>query len=68
MKTKYQEAKQQLKEVSKNLKRDYRGDKPAIRMGINNAADAICKEYHYRLSDYQKELLHNYAVTLHQKN
>ena len=66
--TKYQEAKKQLKEVAKNLKRDYGTDFPAIRMGINDSADAICKDYYYRLTDYQQDLLHNYACVLHPKH
>lgn len=63
--TKYKEAKQQLKEVSKNIKRDYGTDKPAINMGINDTADAICKNSYYQLTEYQQNLLHNYAANLH---
>ncbi len=65
MKTNYQQAKDQLKHASKVIKKDFGTDKPAIRMYINDTCDCICKDYTYRLTEYQQNLLHNYACTLH---
>jgi len=62
--TNYQQAKSQLKHASKVIKKDFGTDKPAIRMHINDTCDTICKDY-YRLTEYQQNLLHNYACTLH---
>ena len=65
MKTNYQQAKDQLKQASKVFKKDFGTDKPAIRMCINDTCDYICRYYSYRLTDYQKNLLHNYVCKLH---
>jgi len=62
--TNYQQAKSQLKHASKVIKKDFGTDKPAIRMHINDTCDTIYKDY-YRLTEYQQNLLHNYACTLH---
>lgn len=66
--SKYTEAKGQLKHASKVIKSDFKGDKPAIRMHINDTCDCIQKDYYYRLTDHQKSLLSNYACKLHPKN
>jgi predicted GNAT superfamily acetyltransferase len=62
----YQMAKQTLKNVSNQAKENYPTDKPAIRQTINNYMDYLCKNY--KLSDYQRNLLSNYACKLHPKN
>ena len=64
--TNYQIAKNTLKVVSLDAKSRYRNDKPMIRMIINDTSDEICRDL--KLSDYQRNLLSNYACTLHPKN
>ena len=58
----YQIAKQSLKEITKQ---NYTNDLPAIRMIINDEVDNLCKDY--KLTDYQRVLLCNYACKLHPK-
>jgi hypothetical protein len=62
----YQKAKRNLKEVSEMAKSQCEGDKPRIRMIINDSAYFLSTEYN--LSDYEKDLLSNYTCTLHPKN
>lgn len=59
----YQDAKNRLKETAKEVKKQFPTDKPMINMVVNNTADSICKEG--ILTEYQQNLLHNYACTLH---
>ena len=59
----YQRAKIELKNVSIAAKKRFKNDKPAINETIN--VNAYFLESKYSLSDYQIELLHNYACTLH---
>ncbi len=61
--TDYQVAKSTLKEMAAFAKGVYYNDKPAIRQHINDGADSLCKGLN--LSDYQRDLLANYACTLH---
>ena len=63
--TEYQSAKYALKLEADAAKISYPTDKPAIRMIINDACDAICKNL--RLSDYHRGLLSNYSCKLHPK-
>lgn len=62
----YQIAKTTLKSVSLDAKANNRTDKPLIRMTINDAVDSISRDL--KLSEYQRNLLSNYACTLHPKN
>ena len=62
--TNYQIAKNTLKVVSLDAKSQYRNDKPMIRMIINDTTDEI----YLKLSDYQRNLLSNYACKLHPKD
>lgn len=64
--TKYQEVKTMLRSNAEYVKVLFRGDKPMIRQCINDYADSISKDYN--LSDYQRNLLSNYACKLHPKN
>lgn len=64
--TKYQSAKIDLKQVAQDVKKEFKTDKPAQRMIINDAADALCKNLN--LSNYNRNLLNNYACKLHPKN
>jgi len=66
MKTPYQQAKSDLKEVSKVIKKEYKSDKPAQRMHINDYCDSLCKDYQF--SNYYSDLLSSYSCTLHPKN
>lgn len=59
----YQSAKERLKETAKEIKKQFPNDKPMINMVINDTTDSICKEG--GLTEYQQNLLHNYACTLH---
>jgi len=62
----YQEAKRYLKEISYLVKTSHKGDKPAIRMIINNCANWCNNDY--QLTEHQKNLLANYACKLHPKD
>ena len=62
----YQVTKTKLRSHAEYVKVLYKGDKPAIRQSINDYTDMISKEYD--LSEYQRNLLSNYACTLHPKN
>lgn len=64
--TNYQTAKSMLRAHAEYVKVQYRGDKPAIRQSINDYTDSISRDYD--LSDYQRDLLSNYACTLHPKD
>ena len=59
----YQQAKRELKDVALDAKRQFKSDKPAVRQIINDYVDSLCKSLN--LSDYQRDLLANYACTLH---
>ena len=65
-KSNYQIAKAQLKEMSDEAKQVYKNDKPAIRQSINDYADCFSRENN--LNDHQRNLLANYASTLHPKD
>lgn len=65
-KTTYQQVKVDLKEIADSAKIEYKNDLPAIRMIINDSADMLCKVYQF--SDYYRNLLSNYACTLHPKD
>ena len=62
----YQRAKKNLKEVSQMAKSQCEGDKPRIRMIINDTVHFYSSEY--SLSEHEINLLSNYACTLHPKN
>ncbi len=59
----YQQAKRDLKEVSKMAKSQYESDKPLRRMIINDNVHFFSIDYN--LSEYQLKLLSNYSCTLH---
>jgi len=63
--TDYQTAKIHLKEAARMALNYYTTDKPAIRQTINDTSDMLCK--YLQLSEYQRNLLANYACTLHHK-
>ena len=65
-KTKYQEAKNTLKNVAAYVKKQHPTDKPMIRQSINDAVDFLCKENNF--SDTQRNLLSSYSCKLHPKN
>jgi hypothetical protein len=64
--SKYQQVKIALKLGAKQYKKDFPNDKPKIRQLINDDVDHYCKDLN--LSDYQRDLLSNYACKLHPKN
>ena len=59
----YTNAKNELKEVSKHVKKHYPNDKPMIRQTINDKAYFLGGEH--GLSPNQIELLSDYACELH---
>lgn len=61
----YQTAKIELKQTAIEAKKQFKNDSPAIRMIINDEVDNLCKSL--RLTDYQRDLLCNYACSLHPK-
>ena len=65
-KTAYQHAKEYLKITAKTAKSEYKNDKPAQRMIINDTVDWLCKIYQF--SDYKRDLLSLSACKLHPKN
>lgn len=62
--TNYQQAKQELKETAKFVKKHYPKDKPLIRQTINDKAYFLG----YNLTPKEIDLLSNYACKLHPKN
>ena len=64
--TNYQNAKSKLRANAEYSKVQFRGDKPAIRQAINDYCDFISRDY--SLSEYQRNLLANYACKLHPKD
>lgn len=64
--TNYQKAKQNLKDTADMAKSQFSDDKPMIRAIINDSIDNIVSEYD--LNDSKRDLLCNYACTLHPKN
>lgn len=62
--TEYQTAKHYLKVCAKAAKEAYEGDKPAIRMCINNYADSLIKEHNWTGTRYEI-WLGNLAAKLH---
>ena len=64
--TNYQTAKDILKSVAFRAKKEYKGDKPGIRQSINDYTHELCRDF--SLSEYQCNLLHNYACELHPKD
>lgn len=65
-KTEYQNAKDFLKEISKVAKSEYKNDKAAQRITINDTVDSLCRGYNF--SDYKRGLLSLYACKLHPIN
>lgn len=63
MKTIYKTAKESLKETAKEVKQNFKTDKPLIRMTINDTVDSLSKDLN--LSEHQRNLLSNYACKLH---
>jgi hypothetical protein len=61
----YQQAKQMLRSHAEYVKVQFGTDKPAIRQSINDYTDAICRDFN--LTEYQRDLLSNYACKLHPK-
>ena len=64
--TNYQHAKALLKERAVFIKKEHPTDKPMQRMVINDHTDWLCKNYGF--SEYQRNLLSNYACALHPNN
>jgi len=64
--TTYQQARQYLKEIAQEVKRNVPHDKPAQRQTINDSADLICRDLN--LSEAKRNQLANYACKLHPKN
>ena len=68
----YLDAKTALKEYAWRKKHLNKGDKPAIRQGINDYTDALCKDFPYSLSDAKRaqytKWLQSYACTLHPRD
>ena len=64
--SKYQQVKIALKIGAKQYKERNPNDKPMIRQLINDDVDYYCKDLN--LSDYQRNLLSNYACKLHPKD
>ncbi len=64
--TDYQSAKSFLKVTAKTAKSEYKNDKPAQRMIINDTVDFLCKNYQF--SEYKRDLLSLYSCKLHPKN
>ncbi len=61
--TEYKRAKKELKRIADSVKRLKPNDKPYQREQINNSAYFLS----FNLSEYKKELLNEYSITLHPK-
>ncbi len=66
MKTNYQQAKQQLKEIAQRARQIHKHDKPAQRQDINDSADMIGRDL--RLTEQDRDRLANFAASLHPKD
>jgi hypothetical protein len=64
--TEYQQLKALLKDAAAFAKKHFVSDKPAQRQYINDCLDIICKDY--KVSEYKRNLLSNFACNLHPKN
>ena len=64
--TKYQQAKNALKNIADEVKKNHPTDKPLIRMVINDEISNISIDY--KLHEHQIFKLSNYACKLHPKN
>ena len=64
--TNYQRAKSSLKETANMAKSQFSNDKPMIRMIINDSVHYLSSELN--LTEYNRDLLANYACDLHPKN
>lgn len=69
MQSHYQQAKQQLKQVAKEVKASHPKDKPAQRQTINDFADSLSRDF-WRYTSEGKAAqwanwLHSYAASLH---
>lgn len=64
--SKYQQAKKHLKNIKESISDEYKEDKPLIRTVINDTVYNLSREYN--LTEYQRDLLSNYACKLHPKN
>jgi hypothetical protein len=64
--TNYKRAKIELKRIAVLAKDSHLSDRPMIRAIINDHADYLCKTG--ELTEYEQNLLHNYACTLHPKD
>lgn len=65
--THYQQAKQELKQYKASIKTICIGDKPKLRMLLNDYTDGLTRNESI-LTDYQKTLLHNFCSKLHPKD
>lgn len=65
MKTTYPICKEYLLQEAKEAKKQFKNDLPAIRQCINDYSDYLSREYN--LTEYQCDLLFNYACKLHEK-
>ena len=63
IKTNYQLAKSELKEISVEAKKNFPTDKPMVRQIINDSINYIASDNN--LSETQRDLLCNYACKLH---
>ncbi len=64
--TDYQRAKNSLKQTADMAKSQFNNDKAMIRQIINDSIDFLVDEF--KLNDNKKNMLCNYACTLHPKN
>lgn len=62
----YQIAKSKLRAYAEWVKVFYNNDKPAIREAVNIKTHELSSEW--ELTEYNTNLLHNYACTLHPKD
>lgn len=60
----YKQAKADLKTFKKSIKQECKGDKPKERMYLNDYTDNLTRN-DSNLTEYQKNLLHNFCASLH---
>ena len=63
----YQQAKTELKMFKKSIQQECKLDKPKERLMLNDYTDQLTRDYSRNLTEYQKNLLHNFCAQLHPK-
>lgn len=62
--TTYHECRSNLKEFAKSVKKELKGDKPAIREAINNYCDMLIRELSHPRNGHSERALKKFGIWL----